>query len=92
MRSRRLRRLITLATWGVFAAAIAQEMKKDPEDREWHGTVGDLIPYDFRPPTAERIQRSLWDPDGPLFTPQVFGVGWAVNFGRLVAEARELSS
>ncbi len=39
------------------------------------------VPYEFRPPTISRIRERLWNPeDKRIFTPHVFGVGWAVNF------------
>jgi hypothetical protein len=38
------------------------------------------VPYDFRPPTWERIRTAYWNPDSDrLFSDRVFGVGWAVN-------------
>lgn len=46
------------------------------------------IPYDFRLPTPQRIRDRLWNPeDERLFTPRVFGWGWAINFH---AAARKL--
>ena len=42
------------------------------------------VPYDFRPPTLERLKCRLWNPDEErIFTPNVFGVGWSINFYRL---------
>jgi len=39
------------------------------------------IPYDFRWPTPQHIRERLWNPaDERLFTPHVFGWGWATNF------------
>jgi hypothetical protein len=39
------------------------------------------IPYDLRPPTAERIASRWWDPLNPrIFVPRLFGAGWTVNF------------
>ena len=65
----------------LVAAAVYQELQKPPEEREWHGKLGDVIPYDFRPPTIERLRQRLWNPDDPrILTEHVFGVGWAVNF------------
>jgi hypothetical protein len=45
--------------------------------------VGGVVPYDFRPPSADKVQRAWWDPKGPLITPLAFGVGWTINFARL---------
>jgi hypothetical protein len=75
-------RVVLLAT---TVAAIAQELQQPADKRTWHGTVGGFVPYDFRPPTLERMQRSWWNPgDERVLTPQVFGVGWTLNFGRLM--------
>jgi hypothetical protein len=67
----------------IGAVAIAQELRKPPYLRTWHGTVAGLIPYDFRWPTVERIRSTYWNPEGPLISGKVFGVGWAPNFGWL---------
>jgi len=81
---RRLGTLIRMVGFGLIAAAIAQELKKPPEEREWHGEVAGFIPYDFRFPTVERIMDAYWNPDDPrIFTDKVIGVGWAVNLGRI---------
>ena len=79
-RVRRLRRLAGLIGVGLTVAAISQEMAKPESERTWHGKVLDIVPYDFRPPTWERIRRAYWNTaDDRLFTDRVFGVGWAVN-------------
>lgn len=84
---RRLRRMARLVSLGLMVAAISQEMSKPEAERTWHGRVGGFVPYDFRPPTWERIRAAYWNPSDPrLFTERVLGVGWAVNFYR----AREL--
>jgi hypothetical protein len=85
----RLGRVVRLATWGIAVAALVQELRKPKDEREWHGTVGGLVPYDYRLPTMQRIKDRLWNPNGPVVSPQVFGVGWSVNFGRLASLARE---
>ena len=80
---RRIRRLVKLAGFAAFVAAIAQEMSKPEAERTWHGKLGGVVPYDFRPPTWERIQEAYWNPNDPrLFTERVFGVGWAINLFR----------
>jgi hypothetical protein len=88
-RKTRIGRLIQVATWGVAAVAIIQELRKPAAQREWNGTVGGVIPYDFRLPTADRLRQRLWNPNGPVVSPQVFGVGWSLNAGKLVALARD---
>jgi len=77
---RGLRRLVRLAVVGLFVAAVATELSKPEEERTWHARVGGVVPFDFRPPTWERIRSAYWNPDSDsLFTDRVFGVGWAVN-------------
>ncbi len=84
---RRLRGLVRLAVVGLVVAAIVQELSKPEEDRTWHGRVLGRVPYDFRPPTLDRIRDAYWNPDDErLITDRVFGVGWAINMYR----AREL--
>jgi hypothetical protein len=80
----RINRLVKWAAFGLTVAAVVQEMRKPPDEREWNGIVAWFVPYDFRMPTPERVRERLWNPDSPtLVSPQVFGVGWTVNFGRL---------
>jgi hypothetical protein len=77
---RGLRRLLRLAVVGLFVAAVATELSKPEGQRTWHGKVGGVVPYDFRPPTWERIRTAYWNPESDrLFSDRVFGVGWAVN-------------
>jgi uncharacterized membrane protein len=43
------------------------------------------IPYDWRRPTVARAKSRLWNPaDSRLFVPRVFGMGWDINFARLL--------
>ena len=87
---RRCRKLGRLVTLGLAAAAIVAERRKPPDEREWHGRLGGIVPYDFRRPTLERVKASLWDPESSrLVTPQVFGVGWTLNLGRVVRLVQE---
>ena len=80
---RGIRRLVRLVTFGLVIGAIATELSKPPDERTWHGRVLDLVPYDFRPPTWERIRTAYWNPNSDrLFNDRVFGVGWAVNLHR----------
>lgn len=82
-RARRLRRLVKLIGIGLTVAAISQEMAKPEQERTWHGKVAGIVPYDFRPPTWERIRRAYWNKEDPrLFTERVFGVGWGINLYR----------
>jgi hypothetical protein len=80
---RRIRRLIRLVTFGLVAAAVATELSKPEAERTWQGKVGGIVPYDFRPPTLQRIRDAYWNPESDhLFSDRVFGVGWAVNLYR----------
>jgi hypothetical protein len=88
----KLGRVVQLATWGLAAAALVQELRKPRDQREWHGTVAGIVPYDYRLPTMQRIKDRLWNPNGPVVGPQVFGVGWSVNVGKLASLARERGS
>jgi hypothetical protein len=87
-----MRRRRSLLQWvpialslGVVALAIAQELSKPASERAWNGRVLGFVPYDFRPPSLERIRASLWNPHDPhVLTSQVFGVGWSINLYRVV--------
>jgi hypothetical protein len=77
---RGVRRLFRLVAFGLLTAAIATELAKPAPERTWHGRVFDVVPYDFRPPTLQRIRDAYWNPESDeLFSDRVFGVGWAVN-------------
>ena len=85
-----LRLLFNLAgrplRWGtvmLFGLAIEKELKKPRAQRTWHGAIGP-VPYDFRPPTLERLKSEWWRPGEPvLLTPHAFGVGWGINLARV---------
>lgn len=84
-----LRRLIRLITLGLAVVALVKELRTPAEEREWNGIVVGFVPYDFRMPTAERIQERFWDPEAEhVIGPRVFGVGWTLNLGRLVELVR----
>jgi hypothetical protein len=98
-----VRRLVRFVTVGLVVAAVATELSKPEPERTWKGRVLGLVPYDFRPPTWQRIRDAYWNPDSErLFSDRVFGVGWAVNlyraktlmeevFGRLMGAPEPLS-
>jgi Family of unknown function (DUF5808) len=87
MRTKKAAKLLGAA---LVAAAVAQELRKPSSERTWHGRLVGFIPYDFRPPTLERFRDAWWSPDDPrILTDRVFGVGWAVNVGRVVRLTRE---
>jgi hypothetical protein len=98
-----VRRLVRFAAFGLVVAAVATELSKPEPERTWEGRVFGLVPYDFRPPTWQRIRDAYWNPNSDrLFSDRVFGVGWAVNlyraktlmedaFGRLMGTREPLS-
>jgi hypothetical protein len=80
---RRVRRLVRFVAFGLVVAAVATELAKPEEERTWQGRVFGLVPYDFRPPTWQKIRDAYWNPDSDqLLSDRVFGVGWAVNLYR----------
>jgi hypothetical protein len=83
-----LLRLAEIATVAVTMTAILKELEKPEEDRKWYGKVG-FVPYDFRMPTFERIKERLWNRfDNRIVTPEVFGIGWAINLHALLDNLR----
>jgi hypothetical protein len=78
---RGVRRAVRVAVVALVVAAVATELTKPQEERTWHGRVLGFVPYDFRPPTWQKIRAAYWNPDSEqLFSDRVFGVGWAINF------------
>jgi hypothetical protein len=100
---RGLRRLVRLTVVALVVGAVATELSKPEAERTWHGRVIGVVPYDFRPPTWDRIREAYWNPhSNSLFSDRVFGVGWAINlhqakmllqagFGRLMGTPPPLS-
>jgi hypothetical protein len=78
------RRAYAVVGIALLAAAVRQQLKRPPAERDWHGTLGGVVPYDLRPPTTARVKASLWSPeDERLLLPRAAGVGWSPNLGRL---------
>jgi hypothetical protein len=94
-RNRKKARRSNLIGWistGLTVAAVVQELRKPAEERTWNGRIL-YVPYDFRLPTLDRIKQRLWAPDNhQILVPQIFGVGWTLNIGRLVALVTNLRS
>ena len=85
-----LRKLITLVALALTAAAVVKELRTPEAERTWHGKVASVVPYEFRIPTLQRVRERLWDPEAEhVVGPRVFGVGWTVNVGKVVAMVRE---
>ena len=73
-------KLLRLLAWLTFFGAIYQQLRKPREERDWHGKVAGIVPYDFRLPTLRRLRDAYWAPESDqVFSEHVFGVGWAVN-------------
>ena len=90
MKGKWLLSLAQVAAVAVTVAAIFQEIEKPVEDRKWYGKVG-FVPYDFRFPTIERFKERCWNRyDNKIITPEVFGVGWVINFHALLENLRLL--
>jgi hypothetical protein len=79
-----VRGAVTLLGISALAAAVVKEMRTPPNERQWHGALFGVIPYDLRPPTPERVRTTLWDRSNPsVLVPTLFGVGWTVNLAAL---------
>jgi hypothetical protein len=73
----------------LLGAAVITELRKPPEERTWHGRLAGFVPYELRPPTMDRVRETYWAPeDAHLLKPPVWGVGWQLNVGRVVAMLR----
>lgn len=79
-----MRKILMFGSLALAGLAVAQEVRKPANKRTWEGEVFGFLPYDFRPPTVDRMRERMWNPrEGHLITPMVFGIGWTVNFGAL---------
>lgn len=79
-----IRKTLRLVSLGAMVAVVVKELRLPKEERTWHGDLAG-VPYDLRKPTVSRIRAAYWDPENPrIFTPRVAGIGWGVNFGRLL--------
>lgn len=85
-----LKKLFSLVATALAVAAVVKELRTPPDERTWNGKVAAVVPYDFRMPTVSRIRERLWNPERESFvSPRVFGVGWTLNFGKVMAVARD---
>ena len=89
MNGKWFKRLIQVTAMALTMAAICQELEKPKEERKWHGVIAGFVPYDFRVPTFEKFKEAYWNPyESRTFSPEVFGVGWAINFYALLERLR----
>ncbi|WP_189668153.1 DUF5808 domain-containing protein [Promicromonospora soli] len=85
----RLKKVIRLVSLALTAAAVFKELRTPEDERTWHGKVVSVVPYDFRFPTMARVRERMWNPEADhVLGPRVFGVGWTVNAGKVVALVR----
>jgi hypothetical protein len=72
--------VIGVGTASLVTAAIVEQVRRPAEERTWHGTILGF-PYDFRPPTPEKVRNSFWNENtSEIFVPHAFGLGWSINF------------
>lgn len=75
---------------GISAAAISQELKKDPEHRTWKGHIGG-IPYNFRVNDWQALAKEYWNPESDqILSEKGIGIGWSINFAALTRRAQEM--
>ena len=84
-----LRRVVLLVVAGLVGQALLEQLRRPSGERTWQGKVAGVVPYDFRPPTTQRIKKAFWSPEDPYITPHSFGVGWSVNLGRIVYDVKK---
>lgn len=76
-----LRTLAVLAILG----ALYKELRTPPAQRTWHGRLFGKVPYDFRPPSIDRLRDAYWNVESDtVLTDRPLGVGWAVNIPPLL--------
>ena len=81
MNQKQTRTLGLFVAIALAGAAIIDQMRLPADQRTWQGTLWGIVPYDFRFPTFERIQSTLWNKDNSqLLVPKVCGMGWDINF------------
>jgi hypothetical protein len=72
----------------LLAGAILQQLRRPSDQRDWHGKVLGVVPYDFRPPSLGRFASRWFNPgDHRLFTEHAFGIGWSVNIAQAIKMA-----
>ncbi len=80
--------LLKLLAVGLVIGAVVKELRLPEEERTWHGKLAGFIPYDFRMPSIAKFRAALWNPEGSIIVDRVFGVGWTINVGAVVARVR----
>lgn len=86
----KLRWFITGVAMGLTAAAIGQELQKEPAQRTWRGTVAG-VPYNFRVGEWNDVAKEYWNPESDeILVPRVIGLGWGINFAAVAHKAQSL--
>jgi hypothetical protein len=76
---------------GLSAAAIGQELAKEPEARTWKGKVAG-VPYNFNLPEWGAVAGEYWNPaSDQILAPHALGLGWGINFAALARRAQALA-
>jgi hypothetical protein len=85
-----MRSFVTGVVVGLTAAAIGQELAKEPEKRTWKGKVAG-VPYNFRVGEWPDIAAEYWNPESDAILQQhAIGLGWGINFAAVVNRARAM--
>ena len=86
----KLRWFVAGVVVGLTAAAIGQELAREPEERTWKGRVAG-VPYNFNVPEWSAVAGEYWNPDSDeIVAPHAIGLGWGINFAALVRRAQGL--
>ena len=76
------------ATVAYIGIALSQQLRKPKQERTWQGTIAG-IPYDFKLPSAERIQEAYWNEQSKaILQPKPLGIGWTINLYPLAQRLR----
>ena len=54
--------MVRLTAVALVVGAVATELAKPEEERNWHGRVLGVVPYDFRVPSWDKIRDAYWNP------------------------------
>ncbi|HEX8032279.1 MAG TPA: DUF5808 domain-containing protein [Ktedonobacterales bacterium] len=75
---------------GLAAAAIGQELAKEPSRRTWKGKVAG-VPYNFRVAEWSDIANEYWNPSSDqILVPRAIGLGWGINFAAVARRVQGL--
>ena len=76
---------------GLTAAAVGQELARQPADRTWKGKVAG-IPYNLHVAEWGEVANEYWNPkSNKMLSPHVIGLGWGVNFAAVAQRVRGLA-